>query len=136
MNFIELPHTADVKIRASASTLDDLFGEACMAMMQVMFGSDRKSGGVFRSVDLTSMDTESLLLDFLSEVLYVSEVDGLVFARAAVTIDGQHLHAILDGELFDPTRHNTGTGVKGISYSGLLIRQYANGYMLEIVFDV
>jgi SHS2 domain-containing protein len=136
MSFIELPHTADVKIRASAPTLEGLFGEACMALMQVMFGTDRKSGGVCRAIDITAADTESLLLDFLSEILYVSEVDGLVFARAVVTISGRHIHAALDGEPFDPTRHHRGTGVKGISYSGLSIRHDANGYMLEIVFDV
>ena len=136
MSFIELPHTADVKIRASAPTLENLFAEACMALMQVMFGTDRRSGGVYRAIEITAADTESLLLDFLSEILYVSEVDGLVFARAAITISGQHLHAALDGEPFDPLRHNSGTGVKGISYSGLLLRHDANGYMLEIVFDV
>ena len=137
MSFIEIPHTADAKIRATAATLEGLFSEVCMALMQVMFGSDRKSGGVCRNIDLTAADTELLLMDFLSEVLYLSEIDGLVFARADITIsNGQHLHATLEGEHFDPSRHNTGTGVKGISYSDLLLRHDANGYMLEIVFDV
>ena len=136
MSFIELPHTADIKIRAGAPTLVGLFAEACMALMQVMYGSDRKCGGAVREIDLDAPDIESLLMDFLSEVLYVSEVSGLVFARAAVSISGRHLHASLAGEPFDPARHNTGTGVKGISYSGLLLRHDANGYMLEIVFDV
>ena len=135
MSFKEIPHTADVKIQARASTVEALFGEACAALMQVMYGEDRR-GGTTRECDLTGEDRESLLCDFLSEVLYLSEVDGLVFSRADVRLDGLHLHAILDGEPFDPDRHNTGTGVKGISYSGLKISPDAKGYMLEIVFDV
>lgn len=135
MSFEELPHTADVKIRARAPTLAELFGEAAAALMQVMYGSDRH-GGTKRECDLRGEDQESLLCDFLSEILFLTEVEGLVFSRAMVRIDGLHLHADLDGEPFDPSRHNKGTGVKGISYSGLSITSDAKGYMLEIVFDV
>ena len=135
MSFKEIPHTADVKIRAEAPTPDALFGEACAALMQVMYGDDR-CGGTKRECDITGEDQESLLCDFLSEVLYLTEVDGLVFSRADVKLDGLHLHAVLDGEPFDPARHNKGTEVKGISYSGLKISHDAKGFMLEIVFDV
>lgn len=135
MSFEELSHTADVKIRACAPTPDALFGEAASALMEVMYGGDRR-GGTTRSIDLDAPDQESLLCDFLSEVLYLSEVDGLVFRQADVRIEGMHLHAVLDGEPFDPERHNKGTEVKGISYSGLSIRKDAKGYMLDILFDV
>jgi len=135
MSFEELSHTADVKIRARASTPDALFGEACRALTQVMFGEDR-NGGTSREIDLSASDQESLLCDFLSEVLYVSEVEGLVFRDAVVHLDGVHLHAILDGEPFDPARHAQGTEVKGISYSGMSIQKDAKGYMVDILFDV
>src|SRR5208337_531199 len=133
MSFEELSHTADVKIRARASTPDALFGEACRALTQVMFGEDR-NGGTSREIDLSASDQESLLCDFLSEVLYVSEVEGLVFRDAVVHLDGVHLHAILDGEPFDPARHAQGTEVKGISYSGMSIQKDAKGYMVDILF--
>ena len=42
----------------------------------------------------------------------------------------------LTGEPFDPVRHSGGSEVKGISYSGLAITHDANGYMLDIIFDV
>lgn len=85
---------------------------------------------------LVHWNRESLLLDFLSEVLFVSEVDGLVFCCAEVHIGGTQIHALLDGEPFDPARHAKGTEVKGISYSGMSIRKDAKGYMLDILFDV
>ena len=135
MSFKEIPHTADVKIQALAPTPGALFGEAAAALMQVMYGDDRR-GGTKRECNLTGEDQESLICDFLSEVLYLSEVDGLVFSCSDVKLDGLHLYAVLDGEPFDPARHNKGTGVKGISYSGLKISHDAKGYMLEIVFDV
>ena len=44
MSFVEVPHTADVKIRATAPTLETLFSEAFAALMQVLYGPDRKGG--------------------------------------------------------------------------------------------
>lgn len=135
MSFFEVSHTADVKIRATAPGLDTLFSEAFCALMQVIYGPDR-SGGVKREIALDADDHESLLRDFLSEVLFIAEVDSLVFSGAEVHISGNHLAAVLDGEPFDRRRHSRGTEVKGISYYGLAISRDANGYMLDIVFDV
>ena len=135
MSFEEIAHTADVKIRARAPTLEALFSETFKALMQVMYGATR-SGGIRREIRIESPDNESLLADFLSEVLFVSEVEGLVFLLARISINGTQLTAELTGEPFDPVRHSGGSEVKGISYSGLSITHDANGYMLDIIFDV
>lgn len=135
MSYEEVPHTADIKIRARAPTLPGLFSELCSALMQVMYGPDR-GDTAWREITVSGNDTESLLFDFLSEVLYVSEVEGLVFSQADISIRGMTLHAVLRGEPFNRVKHSRGTEVKGISYTGLLIHQDANGYMAEIVFDV
>ena len=135
MSFEEISHTADVKIRARALTLDALFSEAFLALMQVVYGTDR-NGGIIKEIQIESDNIESLVCDFLSEVLFIAEVEGLVFSQAEIIIDGLHLTAVLNGESFDPVRHSSGTEVKGISYSGLVIRKDANGYMLDVLFDV
>ncbi len=135
MSFEELPHTADVKIRVRADTLGAIFSDTCMALMQVMYGNDRRSR-ITKEIVLDAPDIEALLSNFLSEVLFISEVDCFVIARAEVTIAGLHLKAVLDGERFDPQRHNKGTEVKGISYSGMSIQKDMKGYVLEILFDV
>ena len=135
MSFEELSHTADVKIRARASTLNTLFSEAFSALMQVMYGTSR-NGNITKTIDINSPDTESLLADFLSEVLFISDVNAMVFSYADIEINGHHLTARLYGEPFDPEKHSGGTEVKGISYTGLTIRNDANGYIVDIVFDV
>jgi SHS2 domain-containing protein len=135
MSFEEIPHTADVKIRVRARTLDALFSDAFLALMHVVYGDDRCETES-REIHVESGDSESLLLDFLSEVLFISEVESLVFSRAAVTLGGQHLSAVLYGEPFDRVRHGGGREVKGVSYSGLVIFRDANGYILDILFDV
>jgi len=135
MSFEEISHTADIKIRVHAPTLEALFSETFNALMQVMYGTER-SGGIVKEIKIESPDNESLLLDFLSEVLFISEVESLVFFNASISIHGSRLTAKLSGEPFDPIRHAGGSEVKGISYSGLSIIHDANGYMLDIIFDV
>ena len=135
MSFEEISHTADIKIRVRAPTLEGLFSETFKALMQIMYGTNR-AGGVIRDIRVESSDNESLITDFLSEVLFVSEVENLVFSDASVRINGLCLTAELRGEPFDPVRHSGGSEVKGISYSGLAITHDANGYMLDIIFDV
>jgi SHS2 domain-containing protein len=135
MSFVEISHTADVKIQIHAPTLEALFSDACDAIMQIIYGTSRK-GILKKDIAITSQDIDSLLLDFLSEVLFVSEVEEIVFSKADVHIDGTNLHAELEGEPFNRQKHAKGTEVKGISYSGLSIRHDANGFMVEILFDV
>ncbi|MFY9801288.1 MAG: archease [Methanoregula sp.] len=135
MSFEEISHTADIKIRVRAPTREALFSETFNAMMQIMYGINRASG-IVREIRVESVDNESLMADFLSEVLFVSEVENLVFSDASIKINGFYLTAELSGEPFDPIRHSGGSEVKGISYSGLAITQDANGYMLDIIFDV
>jgi len=135
MSFEEISHTADVKIHARAPTLEELFSETFKALIKVMYGTTSK-GEIQREVRIESSDIESLLIDFLSEVLFISEVESLVFSEVSLRINGLSLIAELKGEPFDPARHSGGSEVKGISYSGLAITHDANGYMLDIIFDV
>ena len=135
MSFEEISHTADVKIRVRAPTLEALFSETLKALMQVMYGPNL-TGNNIRKIQIESDDYEALLTDFLSEVLFISEVESLVFSEASVRIEGCSLTAELTGEPFNQIRHSGGTEVKGISYSGLVIQKNANGYMLDILFDV
>ena len=135
MSFEEISHTADIKIRVRAPTLEALFSETLNAMMQIIYGNDRR-GCIHKMIQIESTSNESLLADFLSEVLFITEVENLVFSLADIKINGLHLSAELTGEQFDPVRHSGGSEVKGISYSGLEISNDTNGYMLDIIFDV
>jgi SHS2 domain-containing protein len=135
MSFEEISHTADIKIRVRAPTLEALFSETFNALMQIIYGTDRR-GSVRKEILVESSGKEALLADFLSEVLFISEVENLVFSDADIRINGLHLSANLTGEQFDLSRHSGGSEVKGISYSGLEISHDTNGYMLDIIFDV
>ena len=136
MSFTELDHTADVLIRVQGRTIDELFSESARAMFSVMYGGPC-TGGIVRTFTLESDEgLESLLHDYLSELLFITDAESLVCCSFRVAIIGSTLTATVEGEDFDPERHGGGTIIKGISYSGLQIVKEDGGYVLEILFDV
>ena len=135
MTFRELEHTADVRIRVEAGTLEELFSEAARALMTIMYG-EAEEGGLQVQIEASAVDSEALMHAFLSEVLYISEVRDFVVSGARVTIDGNNLKGTLYGEPFSPEKHLSGMEVKGISLSGLSITHNHESYILEVIFDV
>jgi SHS2 domain-containing protein len=134
MTIEELTHTADVRIRVKAPSIAVLFTEAARGMMRVMYGGcDR--GTVTEELALDADDLEELLHDFLSELLYLSDVREMVYCSFQVRIDRTHLVAILEGIPFDRERHQ-GTEIKGVSYYGLQIVKEGESYATDILFDV
>lgn len=135
MSFEELDHTADALFKIRASSLGDLYSEAARALMYVMYGRPGENGQK-REIEVTAHDQESLIHAFLSEVLFISEVEGFVVARADVSVGETKAKGMLYGELFSPEKHGGGRGVKGISFSGLSICQEDDSYILDVIFDV
>ncbi len=139
MSIEELEHTADLRFRIRAPTLEGLFAEAARALMETMYGDTGGPVTGTRTVEVSAADREALLHDFLSEVLYLAETENLVFSDADTAIaDGppMSVRATLRAAPFDRVRHAGGTEVKGIAYFDLSIVEADGGYRLEIVFDV
>ncbi len=135
MTFVELEHTADVMIRVSAPSYEELFTEAARALMTVMYGVTAE-GTACCEVSVDSADPEGLIHDFLSEVLFLSEVNSIVFFAGTIRIRDNTIRGTLCGETFDPAKHRGGSEVKGISYSGLKIVKEHENYILDVIFDV
>lgn len=135
MSFYERDHTADIIMQVSEKTLEDLFSSAGLALMHIMY---RNVTGTTteKTIFLSEPDRDTLMHDFLSELLFVSECDNIVFSTITITLSGCDLVATLRGEPFNQDRHAGGMEVKGISYSGLHIVKDEDGYTLDILFDV
>lgn len=135
MSFEEREHTADILMHIRAPDLCGLFTDAGRALMKTMYRGEAKP--VQDVIISVSGDTiEHLLHGFLSELLYESEVQNLVFSYFDITISEGEIRAVLKGEQFDPKIHGGGTEVKGISWYGLSIKQDQNEYFCDVLFDV
>ncbi|BDZ72080.1 hypothetical protein GCM10025861_25970 [Methanobacterium petrolearium] len=78
--------TADVGFRAYGGTLDEAFGNAALAMFEVMTDTSRVKPLIKRDIQLESEDEQALLYDWLSELLFIHDYEGLVFSQFSVKI--------------------------------------------------
>ncbi|MBN1431963.1 MAG: archease [Methanomicrobiaceae archaeon] len=135
MPFEELNHTADYLYRCSGSTIEELFTSAAMAMFSLMF-DERDKGPVKIDIELESEDFETLLYDLLSELIFISEVERVVFSGIKIIIENHSLRAVATGERFSMDKHGGGTEIKGISRYGMDIEQKDGKYQVDVIFDV
>ncbi|MDD1653862.1 MAG: archease [Methanomicrobiales archaeon] len=136
MPFETLPHTADVRIRVTARGLEPLFSESARAMAAIMAPGCVPVPTVTREVTVEAEDLEGLLHDFLSELLYLFDAEGLLLCDCRITLAAGRLSATCRGEEFSREKHAGGAEIKGVSYSGLRIYKEGEDDVLEIIFDV
>src|SRR5262245_11444135 len=115
-------HTADLGLRVHSPDLDTLFAEAGQALFAAIIenlADVRPAQSVV--VHLTGDDRELLLFDWLKELLYRFDAEGLVFGRFEATVRPDGLNGTAWGEPIDPVRHVLSHEVKAITYHGLKV---------------
>ena len=144
-DFESLPHTADIKIRVYGDTLAALFRNALIGMFQTI--GPRVSGckienervvcdelPVQHEVEVSAHDSISLLVDFLSEALYLSDVYDEAYLDATIhQVTDTHIKATLHGvkiEGFEVVE------IKAVTYHELDIKQVDGRWQADIVFDI
>ena len=132
-----LDHTADVGVEAEGSTLAEAFANAAIGMYSIMVHLDRVSEHVQRKVEVEAEDVEGLLTAWLLELLFITEVEGLVFRRFDVLeASPTRLVAVAHGEPLDPERHPKGAVVKAVTRHGLEVGPIEGGYRARVILDI
>lgn len=132
----EVPHTADWALRVWAPHLPSLFQQAAAGMYALAGITLADDQAVEREVMLSAPDAETLLVAFLSELLYFGEQEHVAFAEVVPEIvqteQGYTLRAWLHGSLI----RSLSKAIKAVTFHNLRIRSTPQGLETEIVFDV
>lgn len=144
-DFELIPHTADIKIRVYGQTMAELFKHALQGMFQSIGphaqGCHEKDGRlicknlpVHHGIHLQSYDTESLLVDFLSQALYLSDIHNEAYLDAEI-------HELTPTEIKATVKGVKITGfdvveIKAVTYHDLKIEQSGQIWQTDIVFDI
>lgn len=138
MDFKYLEHTADAEFVAYGRTPDEAFVNAARAMFGLVVDPSNVHPTEVREISLTAGSLEDLLFDWLSELLYISEVDQLVFSKFEVSItkNGEYwLNAKAFGELVSP-RHEISLHIKAVTYHDLRVEKRNNVYEAQVLLDI
>ena len=134
MRYEETEHTADVGIRAYGRSLNELFANAAEGMFSLIaeLSSVKAVGEV--EVRLTSEDIPTLLLNWLSELLYIHETQNLLFSEFDVDVKGTSLQGRARGEAIDKKRHELKLVIKAVTRHRLAVD--AKKGFAEVIFDI
>ena len=130
--FTEIQHTADWALKVWAPGLPLLFAQAAKGMYWLMDATLADGPRLLRTVEVEGADAESLLVSFLSELLYINEAEGLGFDQFEVAFEETHLRAVLHGAPVAMQKKE----IKAVTYHNLVIRRDGETYTVTIVFDV
>jgi SHS2 domain-containing protein len=131
-----LAHTADMGIEARGGTLADLFEHAALGLLEIL-GAEQVACRQERTLTVTGYDVEELLVNWLSEVLYLLEGQG--FLPAAFFIEAASRHGVrarVLGEPYDPARHRLQREVKAVTYHQLQVEGEDGDWRVRIYVDL
>lgn len=129
--FKEIDNMADAALHVWGSTLPALFQQAALGLFVLAGAQTEGSSTIFRTISLEADDSEILLVNFLSELLFYLN-NGILFQIDRLEINGHHLGGRLAGRKVTDMRRE----IKAITYHQMKIIQTADQFQTDIVLDI
>ena len=132
-----IDHTADVGIVAYGADVEDLFSNAALAMFSLITELESIEEKLHFDLKVSSEDRDSLLVEWLNELIYLFDVEHILFNRFDIeSLTHNQLKAVCYGETFDPMKHKIKIEVKAATYHMLKLDKNGGGYKAQIIFDI
>ena len=137
MGYEVLEHTADVGLRATADTVEALFAEATRGMAELAGVWSAGTEGEEVPIEADGGDLEGVLVEWLSETLYVHDSRNAALHR--VDLD-RVSDTTARGSIFvsplSQERAEEGTQIKAVTFHQLEVRQTDDGWTARVFFDI
>ncbi|UCC16197.1 MAG: archease [Dehalococcoidales bacterium] len=131
-----LDHTADTGIIAYGIDLKQAFENVAVGMFSIITDLGSIENNQVRRIDINASDRDSLLVSWLNELIYLFDVDNLIFSIFDIIhLDESNLSAIAHGEKADLSRHEIRTGIKAATYHMLKIDEN-DLCRVQVLFDI
>jgi len=135
--FETFEHTADIGLAARGRTLEELFENAAMGLVDLMVDPAGLREETRLEVSVSAQDRDALLVAWLNELLYVLDARGFLPRRCRVTrISDTDLTAELWGERVDRERHTLRRLVKAATYHGLRVANTNGRWEARVILDL
>jgi SHS2 domain-containing protein len=131
----------DALIEAYGSTLEEAFENAALAMFEVMTDTSKVTPSIEEVVEVEGFDLESLLYNWLENLLVMFDVNARVYSKFKVekitrTAEGFNLKARIWGEDYNSGKHEQRVGVKAVTYHMMSIEEKGGMWTLRFLLDL
>ena len=135
--FEVIEHTADIGIVAYGADIKQVFANAALGLFNLMADLDNLKEDVKREIELSAEDIEVLLVEWLNELIYISEVEHIIFKRFEINeLSNTQLKATCFGEKIKPGQHRLKREIKAATYHMLRLNKENGSYKVQIIFDI
>ena len=135
-DFEILDHTADVGIIAYGNDMNQAFSNAAKGLFSLITELDNINEVLYRDIELVAPGRESLLVEWLNELIYLFDAENIIFRRFdIVELDDTRLKARSYGEKVDNSKHKLKTGVKAATYHMLKVDK-TDGCKVQVLLDI
>ena len=132
-----LEHTADTGLIVYGETLASLFENAGEGFFDLITDLEKVRPRVERRIELEGEPLERLMVDWLGELLFLHDVELLLFKTFSVESVGKTgLRAVARGERFDEKTHVIKTAVKAVTHHQIRVEQERKGWSARVIFDL
>ena len=130
-------HTADLGVEVYGKTPGELFANAAFALFDIITDISTIETTEERKLVVEGSNWEDLLVNYLREVLYLCNGEGLLLKEfIVVKIDPAALQVVVRGEPFDPSRHSIKTEIKAVTYHQTSVTEDSHTWTGRVIFDV
>jgi SHS2 domain-containing protein len=124
-------HTSELELEIEAATEEGVFEEGFEAMRELLNDGGGRPAPP-REVAISSADRPALLAEWLTELAFLAESEGLMPDRlASLVLEDDGLRARVEGRHGEPPQL-----VKGVTYHRLALERANGGYRATVVLDV
>ena len=132
-----IDHTADVGVKAYGKSISEAFENAAKGMFDIITDSSEIENIGQYDIELEAPDLEQLLVDWLSDLLFLNSAKNLVFGFFKVDLDEKNckLSAKVFGEKFNLSKHKIGAEIKAVTYHMLEVKK-KRPFFAQVLFDI
>ena len=135
-DFDIVDHPADVGIIAYGADVKQAFANAARGLFSLITELNDIQETLYRDIEVTATDKESLLVEWLNELIYRFDTENIIFKRFVITeLNDTRLKGRSYGEKVDNSRHELKTGVKAATYHLLKVDKN-DGCKVQVLFDI
>ena len=129
---------ADIAFEAESDSVNGLFETCALAITDIMVDPKTLRAVTERRLSLTSENLDRLLYDFMTELIFMKDVDSLLFGDFEVSVspEGTSLAVLARGEQIDRERHRLRNDVKAVTMHLFGVKHEGKSWRTTVVLDI
>lgn len=139
MRFRYLSHTSEAKFQAYGESIEEAFGNVMLAMFNLLCDIKKVKPKIQVKIRIKSRKLESLLYDFVDELIFIQDTKGLILSKTKEMViiqngKGFELNSLLLGD--NHKNYSTHGHIKAPTYNDMFIKIVKKQFVIQMVVDV